>query len=81
MPAPVRYPISGLDPSLLNRVSKIPVSAREFTAPVIFRRPENRMPKPMAILPMDLEFLKLHPMMMMMPMISAIGAREDGLNS
>ena len=66
---------------MLNRDSNTPVSASAFTAPVMLRRPENRIPKPMAILPTDLEFLKLHPMIMIIPIISAIGASEEGLKS
>ena len=46
----------------------------------MFSRPENRIPNPMAILPMVRALLKrlLPVMMIMMPMISAIGAREEG---
>ena len=76
--APVIYPRTGLLPRPENRFSMRPDWARLFTAPVMFSRPENRMPKPMAILPMDLEFLKNWPMMSTMPKIRAMGAKVEG---
>jgi hypothetical protein len=45
----------------------------------MFIRPEKRIPNPMAILPMDLEFLNDKPMMITIPIIRALGARVDGL--
>ena len=62
-------------------VSKIPLSDRLVTDPVMFMRPENRMPKPMAIVPMRLEFLNLKPMMSTMPMMRARGASVEGLKN
>ena len=55
-----------------------PDSERLLTAPVIFRRPEKRMPKPMAMLPTDLAFLKKLPIISTTPMIRAIGASVEG---
>ena len=49
-----------------------------LTAPVMLSRPENRMPKPMAMLPTDRAFLKKLPMMSTMPMMRAMGARVEG---
>ena len=66
-------------PSPDRSFSNMPDSVRLLTASVIFSSPENRIPKPIAMLPMEREFLKFVPMMRMIPMISAIGAREEGL--
>ena len=44
----------------------------------MLRSPENRMPKPTAMLPTDRAFLKKLPMISTMPMISAIGASVEG---
>ena len=56
----------------------MPDSASELTAPVILRRPENSIPKPMAMLPIEREFLKRPVIIRIMPTTSAIGASVEG---
>ena len=46
---------------------------------VMLSNPENRIPNPMKILPISLEFLNLNPMIKMIPTINATGASVDGL--
>ena len=60
---------------------KAPLSARESTAPVMLSRPLNNMPKPIAMLPMFLEFRKLTNMISTMPITRATGASVLGRNS
>ena len=65
-------------PSPENSCSTTPDSCSALTALVMFSRPENRMPNPMAILPTDLEFRKIPVMIRRIPIIRATGARVDG---
>ena len=55
-------------------------SDRALTAEVIFRRPENRIPNPMAMLPICLALRTRFsiPMIITIPMIRAMGASEEG---
>ena len=55
-------------------------SERALTAEVMFRSPEKSMPKPMAMLPIvrALRTFLSMPMIMMMPMMRAMGASEEG---
>ena len=71
--------MNGLVPRLRNSESNAPLLCRVLTACVMFSSPENRIPNPMQMFPIVLEFLTFIPMIMMMPMIRAIGARLDGL--
>ena len=61
--------------------STMPLSDRTLTASDMFIRPENRMPKPMIICPILTESLDFIPMIMIMPMIRARGAKVDGFKS
>ena len=56
----------------------MPDLCRASTALVMFSSPENRMPNPMAIFPMDLEFFRSPVMISRTPMIRAMGASVDG---
>ena len=58
-----------------------PLSARVSTAPLMLSSPLNRMPKPMAMLPMFLELRKLTNMISTMPITRATGASVLGRNS
>ena len=78
MPAPVRYPSTGFSPRPEKSCSIRPEFVSAFTAPVMFRRPENRIPKPIAIFPMDLELRVRFVMIRTIPKISATGASVDG---
>ena len=56
----------------------VPDWARESTEPVMFKSPEKRMPKPMAMLPTDLALRIKPPMISTMPRIRAMGASVEG---
>ena len=68
-------------PRPVNSPSTMPDSVRTLTAAVMFIRPENKIPKPIAIFPICRELLSRPPMIMIMPIISAMGAKDDGLKS
>ena len=70
--------MTGFSPSPRNMLSIRPECARFETAPVIFSRPEKRIPKPIAILPMEREFFIRPPMISTIPMIRATGASVEG---
>ncbi len=59
----------------------MPLSDRTLTASAMFISPENRIPKPMMIWPILAESLDFIPMIIIMPMIKARGAKVDGFNN
>ena len=77
--APTAYPINGLLERAESILPKNALPERELTAPVIFRSPLNRIPKPIRIFPVVPVFLLSLRIISTMPMISATGASVDGL--
>ena len=71
---PARIPKIGVSEKLASTSINAGEFAKPFTAPVIFIRPMNRIPKPIEMSPMVLAFLVLINMMSTMPRNSAIGA-------
>ena len=71
---PARMPMMGLSPRPASSSRKAGLFAKPFTAPVMFIRPTNRIPKPMQISPTVLVLLLLMNMISTIPMNSAMGA-------
>ena len=72
---PAKIPRTGLSPRPASRSIKAGLSAKPFTAPVIFIKPTNRIPKPMQISPASLLFLLLTNIIRIIPAKRATGAK------
>ena len=78
---PTMISSTGISENCVSRFTKVSDSARGATAFVIVIMPVKRMPKPTQISPGPLTLLFLMNMTRMMPMMSARGARVEGLKN
>ena len=78
-PVPTRKPSTGVSAMRIKRFAKVSDSDSGATAAVMLSSPVNRMPKPIATLPMMSDLLECRVMITRIPMIAATGARVEGL--
>ena len=78
---PATMPKIGVWEKLARKSRNTGLLEKPFTAPVMFIKPTNRIPKPMQISPTVLVLLDLMNITKMMPINNAIGARVSVSNS
>ena len=77
---PTMISSTGISENCVSRFTKVSDSARGATALVMVIMPVNSTPKPTHISPGPLTLLRFTNMTSMMPIMSAAGARVEGLN-